>query len=107
MLKHRRLLFATLTAVTLALGACSGDDGKDGADGTPGATGATGPAGTNGISCWDLNANGVADLSTEDVKQGRQGRYLRLPHARRVPTIRCRCTRATSPRMPTRAPASA
>ena len=69
MLKHRRLLFATLTAVTLALGACSGDDGKDGADGTPGATGATGPAGTNGISCWDLNANGVADLSTEDVNK--------------------------------------
>lgn len=42
-------------AVLLALGGCSGDDGKDGTAGTDGSPG------TDGVSCWDLNQNGVAD----------------------------------------------
>ncbi len=54
--------------VTLLLGAvlagCSGDDGKDGTAGPPGTAGTNG---TPGINCWDLNANGVADVATEDT----------------------------------------
>jgi octaheme c-type cytochrome (tetrathionate reductase family) len=44
--------------VAFTLAACSGDDGKDGVDGIDGAPGA---AGDDGINCWDLNENGVAD----------------------------------------------
>lgn len=39
-------------ALLLALGGCSGDDGRDGSAGVPGG---------DGISCWDLNENGIAD----------------------------------------------
>jgi len=57
-------------AVALLAGAflagCSGDDGKDG---DTGPAGTDGTAGTPGISCWDLNQNGVADLATEDVNK--------------------------------------
>jgi len=55
-----------LPAVALALGlaGCEGNDGLPGADGADGADGATG---ADGISCWDLNQNGVADLATEDL----------------------------------------
>jgi octaheme c-type cytochrome (tetrathionate reductase family) len=42
-------------ALLLALGGCSGDDGKDGTAGT------AGPSGSDGVSCWDLNENGIAD----------------------------------------------
>jgi octaheme c-type cytochrome (tetrathionate reductase family) len=52
-----RSITACTVALLLALGGCSGDDGDDGA---PGA------AGTDGINCWDLNANGIADPE-EDV----------------------------------------
>lgn len=39
----------------------AGAAGATGADGQPGATGA------DGVACWDINANGVADLATEDI----------------------------------------
>lgn len=52
-----RLLTVCTLALLFALGGCSGDDGDDGAAGADGA---------DGISCWDLNANGVADAD-EDV----------------------------------------
>ncbi len=45
----------------------TGATGPTGATGAVGATGATGPAGANGISCWDLNQNGVGDVATEDL----------------------------------------
>ena len=53
-------LTAMLAIVTLALGAagCSGDDGDNGA---------AGAAGADGLSCWDLNENGVADFPDEDT----------------------------------------
>ncbi len=60
----------SILAATLLLGAvlagCEGDDGKDGVAGTPGTTGTPGAA---GINCWDLNANGVADVATEDTNR--------------------------------------
>ncbi len=55
-----RLMLAGTIALLFVLGGCSGDDGDDGTPGAPGA------AGTDGINCWDLNANGVADPE-EDV----------------------------------------
>ena len=56
-----RLGFAALAAMSLALAGCEGDDGKDGAAGAPGTDGSP------GISCWDLNENGVPDLPDEDT----------------------------------------
>ncbi len=56
-------LTAMLAIVMLALGAagCSGDDGDNGDNGAAGA------AGADGLSCWDLNENGVADFPDEDT----------------------------------------
>lgn len=45
----------------------NGTDGTTGADGADGATGASGGDGTSGVACWDLNANGVGDVLTEDT----------------------------------------
>ena len=56
-----RLGVLLVAAAALAFGGCSGDDGKDGTAGTPGTPG------TSGLNCWDLNQNGIADLSTEDI----------------------------------------
>jgi len=53
------LLLFTLMA-SFGLSGCDGDDGA------PGATG-TGADGSAGISCWDLNQNGIGDLPDEDV----------------------------------------
>jgi octaheme c-type cytochrome (tetrathionate reductase family) len=66
MRNRRPLYFVLLASLALALGACSGDDGNDGDDGEPGAPGTPGG---NGLSCWDLNQNGVADLATEDLNK--------------------------------------
>ena len=55
-----RWLGACAVALLLSLGGCSGDDGDDGEDGLAGAPGA------DGVSCWDLNENGVADAD-EDI----------------------------------------
>ncbi len=55
-------LFGTLF-LALVLAGCSGDDGDDGAAGAPGADGAPGE---DGISCWDLNENGIGDPE-EDI----------------------------------------
>jgi octaheme c-type cytochrome (tetrathionate reductase family) len=58
-----------VVAAVLALGACSGDDGKDGDAGPAGPPGANGGTGGAGLSCWDLNANGLADIDSEDVNK--------------------------------------
>lgn len=53
-------------AITLA--SCSGEDGLDGKNGdpgTPGNHGTNGEDGDNGISCWDLNGNGNADITDD------------------------------------------
>lgn len=43
--------------LALLLAACEGDDGDPG------------PPGAAGYSCWDTNANGIADPATEDVNR--------------------------------------
>lgn len=52
-----RTTCACVLTLLLALGGCSGDDGDDGTAGSPGG---------DGLNCWDLNANGIADAE-EDV----------------------------------------
>lgn len=54
----------SVAVIALGLGGCSGDDGQDGTDGT---AGTPGTAGDPGISCWDLNENGIKDLPDEDI----------------------------------------
>lgn len=44
-----------------------GATGSQGATGPQGATGAAGTNGIDGLACWDLNGNRVADLATEDL----------------------------------------
>ena len=44
-----------------------GNDGKNGTQGIQGVQGVNGPIGAAGISCWDLNENGQADLAAEDT----------------------------------------
>ena len=55
---HRTFTFLAILLLGLGLSGCDGDDGDDGA---------AGPPGTDGISCWDLNENGVKDLPDEDL----------------------------------------
>jgi octaheme c-type cytochrome (tetrathionate reductase family) len=62
-LRERKGGIALLALLALGLAACDGDDGSDGA---PGAAGADGTPGADGISCWDLNENGIKDPE-EDV----------------------------------------
>ncbi len=47
-----------IVALAIGLAGCSGDDGDNGA---------TGAAGSDGLSCWDLNQNGVPDFPDEDT----------------------------------------
>src|SRR5204862_245909 len=42
----------------------TGDTGPTGSTGATGATGDTGPTGPQGTACWDLNGNGVCDVTT-------------------------------------------
>ncbi|MBK7901588.1 MAG: hypothetical protein IPJ97_00575 [Proteobacteria bacterium] len=57
--------------------------------------GTSGAAGTNGLNCWDLNQNGVADLATEDTDQNSTVDVTTPPEAHTIPPA---CTRAISPR---------
>jgi OmcA/MtrC family decaheme c-type cytochrome len=54
----RKLLLLSVLLFSFGLAGCDGDDGDDGEPGPPG---------TDGISCWDLNENGVKDLPDEDL----------------------------------------
>jgi octaheme c-type cytochrome (tetrathionate reductase family) len=62
------LVVGVLLAFTIA--GCEGDDGAAGADGVDGADGAPGAAGSDGVACWDLNANGVGDPEEDLNRDG-------------------------------------
>jgi hypothetical protein len=75
----------------LSLGLTGCDDGDDGAPGPPGpagtdgvigADGADGAAGANGISCWDLDMDGVADPEEDTNGDG----LIDVVDCRAVPT---------------------
>ena len=68
------LVAVILAVVALVIGfaipgpmGSSGAAGTDGAAGATGAQGATGPQGPTGLRCWDLNGDGVANVTTEDT----------------------------------------
>ena len=44
----------------------AGSTGLPGTPGDPGTPGVPGDAGSNGLNCWDLNTNGIADITAED-----------------------------------------
>ena len=44
-----------------------GERGIQGEQGLQGSGGPIGPIGPSGLSCWDLNQNGVKDVATEDL----------------------------------------
>jgi len=66
MMNTNRLFDCTRLWVGLLLATFLLASGCDGDDGVAGAAGAAGPPGADGISCWDLNENGIADPE-EDI----------------------------------------
>ena len=56
-----RWLNVAIIAMVLAISGCEGDDGRDGV---------AGPAGSDGVSCWDLNGNGIADPEEDTNNDG-------------------------------------
>ena len=56
-----RRLFLTFVLALFGFALAGCDDGDDGRDGTDGMDGAT------GLSCWDLNENGIKDFPDEDT----------------------------------------
>ncbi|WP_068544600.1 collagen-like protein [Thalassotalea crassostreae] len=69
-----KILSILITSLTLF--ACDGDDGSTGTAGTQGPqgpTGAQGPqgaTGSSGVNCWDLNGNGVNEVSEDTNLDG-------------------------------------
>lgn len=73
------LLAAVALVVSFVIPGPTGPAGEIGPDGARGDTGATGgigptgpqgpagPSGSDGVACWDLNGNGVGDVTTEDI----------------------------------------
>ena len=55
---RRGALVLTLGLFGFTLAGCDGDDGDDGRDGADG---------DPGLSCWDLNENGIPDFPDEDT----------------------------------------
>src|SRR5438309_432329 len=54
----------------------TGDTGPTGSTGATGATGDTGPTGPQGTACWDLNGNGVCDVTTGPDNEDMNGDTL-------------------------------
>lgn len=74
-MKSLKLVAMAMLCLAVSLISCSGEDGEQGEQGKPGDPGADstvpgpqGPAGDDGISCWDLNGNGIGDAD-EDINQ--------------------------------------
>lgn len=66
------LIGTVIVSMAVVLASCSGEDGEmgpqgeQGLSGLDGINGTDGADGTNGISCWDLNGNGIGDPN-EDI----------------------------------------
>ncbi|MCA0958554.1 collagen-like protein [Muricauda ruestringensis] len=71
-MKSLKLVCMAMLSMAMIMTSCSGEDGETGPQGDPGADstvpGPQGPAGDDGISCWDLNGNGIGDAD-EDINQ--------------------------------------
>ncbi|GAB4513875.1 MAG: hypothetical protein Tsb004_21420 [Allomuricauda sp.] len=75
-MKSLKLIGLAVLCVAVSLVSCSGEDGEQGIQGKPGEPGADstvpgpqGPAGDDGISCWDLNGNGSADITEDETNE--------------------------------------
>ncbi|WP_421808260.1 collagen-like triple helix repeat-containing protein [Flagellimonas sp.] len=75
-MKSLKLFGLAVLCVAVSLVSCSGEDGEQGIQGEPGEPGADstvpgpeGPAGDDGISCWDLNGNGSADITEDETNE--------------------------------------
>ena len=75
-MKNLKLFSVAMLAMTITLASCSGSDGEQGIQGKPGPQGDSikgdkgdqgdqGDPGADGISCWDLNGNGVGDITVD------------------------------------------
>lgn len=66
-----------MLCMAIALVCCSGSDGETGLQGETGPKGDSikgdkgdqGDPGTDGISCWDLNGNGVGDITVDETNE--------------------------------------
>ncbi|MBR9855271.1 MAG: collagen-like protein [Algicola sp.] len=72
-MKTFKLVSMAMLCMAVVLVSCSGEDGETGAQGAKGDPGESikgdpGENGNDGISCWDLNGNGVKDAN-EDINQ--------------------------------------
>ena len=75
-MKNLKLFSVAILAMAITLASCSGSDGEQGIQGKPGPQGDSikgdkgdqgdqGDPGADGISCWDLNGNGVGDITVD------------------------------------------
>ncbi|MER3319338.1 MAG: hypothetical protein RIB79_13690 [Allomuricauda sp.] len=77
-MKSLKLVCMAMVSMAVILVSCSGSDGETGPQGTAGVDGADGTNGidgidgidgvdgADGISCWDLNGNGVGDITVDE-----------------------------------------
>ncbi|SHI34092.1 collagen-like protein [Pseudozobellia thermophila] len=66
------LLMTTMLLLAIGFVSCSGEDGDigpEGPEGPQGVAGADGLDGADGISCWDLNGNGIGDITEDDANE--------------------------------------
>lgn len=75
-MKNLKLFSVAMLAMAITLASCSGSDGEQGIQGKQGEPGPQGDSikgdpgdpgdpGADGISCWDLNGNGVGDITVD------------------------------------------
>ncbi|WP_421809606.1 collagen-like triple helix repeat-containing protein [Flagellimonas sp.] len=73
-MKTSKILFIACLALGTILVSCSGEDGEQGPPGDsikgdPGNPGDPGDPGEDGLSCWDLNGNGTADITEDEFNE--------------------------------------
>nr|WP_292965162.1 MULTISPECIES: hypothetical protein [unclassified Allomuricauda] len=67
-----QLLMMSMLLLAIGFVSCSGEDGEmgpQGPQGVAGADGADGLDGADGINCWDLNGNGIGDITEDDSNE--------------------------------------
>ncbi|WP_201741809.1 hypothetical protein [Flagellimonas alvinocaridis] len=70
-MKSMKVLGMALLGMSIIMASCTGDQGEPGpkgdkGDSVTGGKGDKGDPGKDGLACWDLNGNGMADVDTED-----------------------------------------
>jgi len=71
-MKALKLVSMAMVCMAMVLVSCSGEDGEkgmQGEQGIPGVDGINGTDGADGINCWDLNGNGVPDITIDETNE--------------------------------------